>query len=133
MRGLPFARIVFVAAAVAIALLTPFGPFLATSLLIDSANQLGYAWVVPLVVLATVLSAGTILRDAARILDRPAHAREVLRGVQAPPRDVMSYSPSSTAYVWGAIATLGAIGFATVGLYRQRLPAFTRRLLSPAA
>ena len=198
MRGLPFARIVFVAAAVAIALLPPFGPFLATSLLIDSANQLGYAWVVPLVVLATVLSAGTILRaaarifgglgaaddpllthepaerqeepegggrvspvvmwapavallacglalafvpnvaghtirDAARILDRPAHAREVLRGVQAPPRDVMSYSPSSTAYVWGAIATLGAIGFATVGLYRQRLPAFTRRLLSPAA
>jgi multicomponent Na+:H+ antiporter subunit D len=54
-------------AALAIALLPPFGPFLANALVVDSANAIGYTWVPPLLTIGTILSAGTILRAAGRI------------------------------------------------------------------
>jgi multicomponent Na+:H+ antiporter subunit D len=191
-RRAPIAGVVFTAAGLALALLPPFGPFLANALVVDSANSLGYGWVPPLLALAAVLSAGTILRAAARIfgglgeaedpllshepeesqaepadmrrvsepvlwipavalavvglglafvpglaghalrnagrvLDRPARAREVLHGVAPPPGPTPSYSPSATAYAYGAASTLGALAFAAFGLYRRRLPIVLRR------
>ena len=191
-RRAPLAGLVFVAAALGLALLPPFGPFLANALVVDSANALGYGWVPPLLALAAVLSAGTILRaagrifggfgeaedplfshepeesedepddtrrvsppllwipaaalavaglalafvpelaghalrDAGRVLDRSAHAREVLSGVSPPPEATPPYSPSATAYAYGIASTVGALAFAAFGLYRRRLPVAVRR------
>jgi multicomponent Na+:H+ antiporter subunit D len=191
-RRAPVAGVVFIAAGLALALLPPFGPFLGNALAVDSAEQLGYWWVGPLLALAAVLSAGTILRAgarifggvgdaedpllshepeesqaepddsrrvsepllwipavalaavglglvlvpdlaghalsvAARLLDRPARAREVLHGVTPPPAPTPSYSPSATAYTYGVASTIGALAFAAFGLYRRRLPAVWRR------
>ena len=197
-RRAPLAGVVFVAAALALALLPPFGPFLANALVVDSANALGYGWVPPLLALAAVLSAGTMLRaggrifgglgqardplfshepeeaeaepsdtgqvsepllsipaaalavvglglvfvpelaghalrNAGRLLDRSAHARQVLQGVTPPAAPLPSYSPSAAAYAYGAASTLGAVAFAAFGLYRQRLPAPWRRGAARAA
>jgi multicomponent Na+:H+ antiporter subunit D len=191
-RRAPIAGVVFAAAGLALALLPPFGPFLANALAVDSANALGYWWVAPLLAMAAVLSAGTLLRAAARIfggfgdaedpllshepeeahgepvdtrrvsqplllipalallivglglvlvpelsghalrtagelVDRSGHAREVLHGVTPPPAPLPSYSPSAAAYAYGAVSTVGAIGFAAFGLYRRRLPSAWRR------
>ena len=197
-RRAPIAGVVFAAAGLALALLPPFGPFLANALVVDSADTLGYGWVPPLLALAAVLSAGTILRaaarifcglgeakdplfshepeesqaepadsrrvsqlllwipaaalavvglglafipelaghtlrDAGRLLDRSAHAREVLDGVAPPPTPTPSYSPSATAYAYGAASTLGALAFAGFGLYRRRLPIVLRRAAARVA
>src|ERR687887_1776857 len=71
LRGLgriaPLAGIVFVAGGLALAGLPPFGPFLGTSLIVRSALDLGYGWLPPLLTLAAALTAGTVLRAAARI------------------------------------------------------------------
>ena len=191
-RRAPIAGVVFIAAALALALLPPFGPFLANAFVVDSASALGYGWVPPLVALAAILSAGTILRaaarifvglgeprdpllshepeepeaepsdvrrvnelllwlpavglaivglglvfvpdlaghalrDAGRLVDRSAHASEVLHGSASSPAPVPSYSPSATAYAYGVASTVGAVAFAAFGLYRRRLPAVWRR------
>jgi multicomponent Na+:H+ antiporter subunit D len=44
-----------------------FGPFLSLSLVYDAAWTAGYHWVVPLLAASVALSAGTVLRAAARI------------------------------------------------------------------
>ena len=191
-RRAPIAGVVFVVAALALALLPPFGPFLANALVVDSANALDYGWVPPLLALAAILSAGTILRagarifvglgeakdplfshepeeaeeepsdvrrvsepllwlpavglavlglglvfvpelaghalqNAGRLVDRSAHAREVLHGVTPRSASLPSYSPSAAAYAYGAASTVGAFAFAAFGLYRRRLPAAWRR------
>jgi multicomponent Na+:H+ antiporter subunit D len=172
--------------------LPPFGPFLANALVVDSANALDYGWVPPLLALAAILSAGTILRagarifvglgeakdplfshepeeaeaepsdvrrvsepllwlpavglavlglglvivpelaghalrNAGRLVDRSAHAREVLHGVAPRSASLPSYSPSAAAYAYGAASTVGAFAFAAFGLYRRRLPVAWRR------
>ena len=83
-RSAPVAAAVFVAGGLAIALVPPFGPFLANSLLVDSANAIGYTWVPPLVTVATVLSAGTILRAAARIFGGLGVSEDPLLSGQPP-------------------------------------------------
>ncbi|MDQ3901215.1 MAG: complex I subunit 5 family protein [Actinomycetota bacterium] len=45
----------------------PFGPFLSLSLIYDAAWAAGYGWVAPLLATCVALSAGTVLRAAARI------------------------------------------------------------------
>jgi len=197
-RRAPIAGVVFAAAGLGLALLPPFGPFLANALVVDSADTLGYGWVPPVLALAAVLSAGTILRAAARIfgglgeakdplfshepeesqeeptdtrrvsqpllwipaaalalvglglvfvpelaghalrnagrlVDRSAHAREVLHGVPPPPAPAPSYSPSAAAYAYGVASTLGALAFAAFGLYRRRLPIVLRRAAARVA
>jgi multicomponent Na+:H+ antiporter subunit D len=191
-RHAPIAGAVFAAAGLALALLPPFGPFLGNALAVDSARQLGYGWIAPLLALAAVLSAGTILRAgtrvflgwgeaqdrllshepeesheepedggrvsqpllaipavtlavvglglafvpnvaghaleiAGRVVDRTEHARAVLHGVTPANRPTPSYSPSASAYAWGAASTVGALAFGAFGLYRRRLPVAARR------
>jgi multicomponent Na+:H+ antiporter subunit D len=38
-----------------------------------------------------------------------------------------AFHPGAAPYVYGAVSTVGAIGFALFGLYRRRLPAWFRR------
>jgi multicomponent Na+:H+ antiporter subunit D len=75
---------------------------------------------------------------AQRAEARPAHAAEVLRGIAPAPPRLESFHPGTAPYVYGAISTVGALGFAAFGLYRRRLPAALRRwpgrvVTSPAA
>lgn len=45
----------------------PFGPFLSLSLIYDATRAAGYGWVAPVLAACGALSAGTVLRAAARI------------------------------------------------------------------
>jgi multicomponent Na+:H+ antiporter subunit D len=71
--------------------------------------------------------AGRATQWAQRLEDRPAHAAEVLRGVEPPESAAPSFHPGTAPFVYGAISTVGAIGFAGFGLYRRRLPGLLGR------
>ena len=71
--------------------------------------------------------AGRATQWAQRFEDRPAHAAEVLRGVVPRAAAAPAFHPGAAPYVYGAISTLGALGFAGFGLYRRRLPVAVRR------
>lgn len=192
-RGAPLAGVAFLLGALGIAGLPPFGVFPGSALIIRSAGDVGYGWVPALLTAATILTAGTILRAAARIFlgwgdaedpslsheppaaaeepaaaegrvspqllfapalllvgvglalaftpglagratawaqraeERQARAAEVLRGVVPAPTQTPSFEAGAAPYVYGAVSTVGALGFALFGLYRRRLPALLRR------
>jgi multicomponent Na+:H+ antiporter subunit D len=64
---------------------------------------------------------------AQRLEDRPSHAAEVLAGTLPPVTSPPAFHPGALPYVYGALSTVGAIGWALFGLYRRRLPALLRR------
>jgi multicomponent Na+:H+ antiporter subunit D len=66
--------------------------------------------------------AGRATQAAARVEDRSAYAAEVLRAARPAPRPVPSYSPSTRAWVTGALTLPAALAIAGFGLYRRRLP-----------
>ena len=70
--------------------------------------------------------AGRATQWAQRFEDRPAHTAELLRGVAPRPAGTPAFHPGAAPYVYGAISTVGAVGFAFFGLYRRRLPALLR-------
>jgi multicomponent Na+:H+ antiporter subunit D len=78
----PVAAGVFAAAALTLAALPPFGPFWGQALVVDSARELGYGWLPPLLALATILASGTLLRAAARIALGVGHAEDPLLSVE---------------------------------------------------
>jgi multicomponent Na+:H+ antiporter subunit D len=192
-RAAPMAGVAFLLGGLGLAGVPPFGTFLGSALIIRSAVDVGYGWVPALLVLATIMTAGTMLRAAARIFlgwgdaddpslsheppaaaeepsaaegpvspallfapslalilvglglaftpglagratlwaqraeDRAALAAEVLHGVPAVSAPAPAFHPGTAPYVYGAISTVGAVGFALFGLYRRRLPALLRR------
>jgi multicomponent Na+:H+ antiporter subunit D len=71
--------------------------------------------------------AGRATQWAQRLEDRPARAAEVLRGVKRPELAAPSFHPGAAPFVYCAISTVGALGFAGFGLYRRRLPGLVRR------
>ncbi len=66
-RSLVPSGIVFCACGLGLAALPPFGPFLAKSLIEESAVRLGYGWLPPLLTLATILTGAAVLRATGRI------------------------------------------------------------------
>jgi multicomponent Na+:H+ antiporter subunit D len=66
--------------------------------------------------------AGHATQAAAGIEDRRQYAAEVLYGARPPARPVPSYSPSTRAWVTGALTLPAAVAVAGFGLYRRRLP-----------
>jgi multicomponent Na+:H+ antiporter subunit D len=81
-REAPIAAAAFAAAAVVLTALPPFGPFLGQALLVDSARELGYGWLPPLLMLATILGAGTLVRAAGRIVFALGDPRDPLLSVE---------------------------------------------------
>jgi multicomponent Na+:H+ antiporter subunit D len=71
--------------------------------------------------------AGRATQWAQRLEDRPAHAAEVLAGATPPVTPAPDFHAGALPYVYGAISTVGALGWAAFGLYRRRLPALLRR------
>jgi multicomponent Na+:H+ antiporter subunit D len=66
-RDLPFTGTIFVVGAFALAGLPPFGTFLGKSIVEEAALDQGYAWVPAVFMLASILTAGTVLRAAGRV------------------------------------------------------------------
>ncbi|HZU59387.1 MAG TPA: proton-conducting transporter membrane subunit [Solirubrobacteraceae bacterium] len=66
-RQLRATAFLFLAAGVLGASLPPFGPFLGKSMIEDAAIKAGYGFVPPLIVLATALAEGAVLRAGARV------------------------------------------------------------------
>jgi multicomponent Na+:H+ antiporter subunit D len=69
-RGVDVPRIVgvlFVAAALGLAALPPLGAFTGKALLEEAARDVGYWWVIPLILVATALTCAALLRAAGRI------------------------------------------------------------------
>src|SRR5579884_1353096 len=66
-RHLRFTATLFIAGGLLIAALPPFGPFLGKSMIEDAAIKAGYGFVPPLIVLATALAEGAVLRAGARV------------------------------------------------------------------
>jgi len=64
-RDLPFTGLLFLAGALSFASLPPFGTFLGKSLIEDGLSSAGYEWVVPILVLTSVLTSAAVLRVAA--------------------------------------------------------------------
>jgi len=79
--------------------------------------------------------AGRSVQWAQRLEDRPARAAEVLAGKLPPVTSAAAFHPGALPYVYGALSTVGAVGWAVFGLYRRRLPSLVReragRLLGP--
>jgi multicomponent Na+:H+ antiporter subunit D len=64
---------------------------------------------------------------AERLENRPAHAVEVLAGKAPPVTARPTFHAGAAPYAYGAVSTVGAVGFALFGLYRRRLPVLLRR------
>jgi multicomponent Na+:H+ antiporter subunit D len=73
---------VFLLCGLGLAALPPFGPFLSQSLIVEAARGAGYAFVVPLVTLATLLTGAAVLRATGRIFLGLGPAREPLLAEQ---------------------------------------------------
>jgi multicomponent Na+:H+ antiporter subunit D len=133
----PFAAAVFVAVGLSLALLPPFGPFLGNALVVDSADRLGYTWVPPLLALATIMSAGTILRASARIFggwgdtDDPLLTQEP-EEIQEEPADTARVSPPLLWVPPVALAVCG-LGLAFVPDLGGRALQHAGRMLDHAA
>jgi multicomponent Na+:H+ antiporter subunit D len=72
LRGLghraPVAGIVLFAGGLLVAGVPPLGSFVGWKLLVRSSEDVGYGWLPPLLTLATLITGGTLLRAAARIV-----------------------------------------------------------------
>jgi multicomponent Na+:H+ antiporter subunit D len=63
----PMAGVAFLLGGLGLAGLPPFGVFPGSALIIRSAGDVGYGWLPPLLTVASILTAGTVLRATARI------------------------------------------------------------------
>jgi multicomponent Na+:H+ antiporter subunit D len=74
-RELGGVGVLFAVAALAVASLPPFGPFLGKTLVEDAATKAGYGWLPAVMVVVSALTGGALLRVAARVFlgrGRPA-------------------------------------------------------------
>jgi multicomponent Na+:H+ antiporter subunit D len=194
-RGLRVTGGVLAVGALGLAVLPPFGTFVAFGLVSHAAGLTGYGWLPAVLVVATALTGGAVLRAAGRIflglgprrddalvtppageeeeeteparrrgvwlstpavvllvaglglaftpglparavqhaerfVDRSAVAGETLHDVPAPLPQLHAVHVGGGAYVYGAVSVLLALGFAWLGLYRRRLPAALRGVVT---
>jgi multicomponent Na+:H+ antiporter subunit D len=75
--------IVVVVCILALASLPPFGPFLGKSAVDDAALRLNWSWIPAMIALVTALTAGTLLRSAARVFAGIGTVASVIEGSAA--------------------------------------------------
>jgi multicomponent Na+:H+ antiporter subunit D len=67
-RDLPLTGAVMLVAALALASLPPFGPFLGKAMIDEAAAAAGYGWIVGVLILSSALTGGAVLRATGRIV-----------------------------------------------------------------
>ncbi|HEU5369489.1 MAG TPA: proton-conducting transporter membrane subunit, partial [Ktedonobacterales bacterium] len=66
-RAVPYTGMLFALGGLGLASLPPFGTFLGKGLMEDAASKVGYAWVVGVLVIASILTGAAVLRAAGTI------------------------------------------------------------------
>ena len=117
-RALPITGMVVAVGGLALAILPPFGTFVAYSLVERSAGGLGYHWLPPMLAIATAVTGAAVLRAAGRIFLGLGPAEDDL--LVSPPREEegeedVRVAPRRGFLLWGpAVALLVAglgVGF----------------------
>jgi multicomponent Na+:H+ antiporter subunit D len=132
-RRAPVGGVVFFGGALLVAGLPPLGSFLGWSLLVRSAQSVGYGWLPPVLVLGSVVTGGTLLRAAARIFLGWGDADDPLLSAEPPPAEEepdLGCSRVSPPLLFGpavALLMVGAGLVLTPGL-AERATAWAQRL-----
>jgi multicomponent Na+:H+ antiporter subunit D len=110
-RAIPLTGTVLALGGLGLAALPPLGTFLSQALVTDSATRIGYGWLPPLLVVATALTGGAVLRAAGRIFLGLGPARDELL-VAAPPGEEAEVRPAPRggALLWGPALALLVTG-----------------------
>jgi multicomponent Na+:H+ antiporter subunit D len=112
-RVAPTAGIAFLLGGLGLAGLPPFGTFLGSALITRSALAIGYWWLPPLLTAATILTAGTVLRAAARIFLGWGDAEDPSLSHEPPAEEEEPHPPSSRLsppLLFGPALALVAVG-----------------------
>jgi multicomponent Na+:H+ antiporter subunit D len=104
----------FVAGALGLAALPPLGAFAGKSVIEDAASEVGYDWVIVVLVVATVLTCAALLRAAGRIF--------LGRGVGAPPGQVEESELAGTAGYTPVVVLASATVLVVAGLLLGTVP-----------
>jgi multicomponent Na+:H+ antiporter subunit D len=127
-RGAPVTGFVFALGGLGLAALPPFGTFLALSLVDRSATGAGYGWLPALLVVATALTGGAVLRATGRIFLGLGPAKdELLAG--APPGEEREVRPAPRA---GALLWAPALALVLAGLGLAFVPDLASRAIEHA-
>jgi multicomponent Na+:H+ antiporter subunit D len=114
-RGAPVAAVVFFGGAFLVAGVPPFGSFEGWSLLVRSAEDVGYGWLPAVLALGSVLTGGTLLRAAARVFLGWGDEVDPLLSAEPPPSEEepeFSSSRISSPLLFGPALALLLVGAA---------------------
>jgi multicomponent Na+:H+ antiporter subunit D len=114
--GLPYTGLVFAAGALSFAALPPFGTFLGKSLIEDELIRQGYGAVVAVLILTSALTAGAVLRAAARIFlgwgapqETPSPVDETAPEEEGPPTRTPAVMFAPAAALIAAALAIGVV------------------------
>jgi multicomponent Na+:H+ antiporter subunit D len=127
-RAIPVTGSIFAACGLALAVVPPFGTFLAFSLVDRSAGAVGYGWLPAVLVAATALTGGAVLRATGRIFLGLGPRRDELL-VEAPPGEEREVRPAPRA---GALLWLPALLLLVAGLGLAFTPGLPGRAVQQA-
>jgi multicomponent Na+:H+ antiporter subunit D len=127
----------FVVCGLGLAGLPPFGPFLAVSVIGESARSAGFGWLPPVLALATALGAAAVLRAAGRVFLGLGPSVEPL--LKSQPDEPDEGEPGEKATSAGRLLTpptalaVAGLGLAFAPTIAGRAEQLGRRILHPAA
>lgn len=195
-RRLPYTGALFILGGFGLAALPPFGTFLGKGQIEDAASAAGYPWVTVVLIGASILTGGAVLRAGASVFlgwgsrkedrsaesegkesepeskslpgrtpavmfvpalvlmiagllvgltphlgraitmaavrfeDQPAYIAAVLRGIAhvVPSGDLGPAGPTTSMVISGIISAAGAVGYALLDLFSERLPVVARTI-----
>jgi multicomponent Na+:H+ antiporter subunit D len=135
--------LVFSLGALSMTGIPPIGTFVGKALIEDSASQLGYGWLPPVMTAASIVSVGAILRAAARVFLGWGERRDALLSPQPDEETEVEHEPKLSPVLMivpAAALVLAAIGLSLVpgledGARRQaerfeNRPAYAAHVLS---
>ncbi len=128
-RALPLVGVLMVLGALLLAAIPPFTTFAGKSLLEESASDAGYGWLVPVFIVASALTGGTVLRVCGRVFmgwgaregpheDQARAAREEIEEERAPREQTPPLMVLVPAFLLLAALVVGLVPGAVPGVER---------------
>jgi multicomponent Na+:H+ antiporter subunit D len=127
-RQIPITGVVFGVGGLGLAAIPPLGTFLALSLVVRSADGVGYQWLPPVLAVATAVTGAAVLRAAARIFLGLGPRRDELL-VEAPPGEEQEVRPAPRR---GALLWLPGLALLAAGLGLAFAPGLADRAIQHA-